>query len=808
MTHGMKRRTGAELGAAAALLGACGLACAAPEVRVTKDNTVIDRSCVVVIPEGTIIEDADGNGVLHIRGEGITVEFAEGSVLRGRAQERIEEEGWDRLEGVGIRIEGGESGGGGGVTLKNAVVRGYRVGLHASGTDGLTLEGLDVADVYRKRLGSTPAREDSSDWMSPHRNDNNEYLERYAAAVYIEDAEDVTVRGARVRRGQHGIVLDRVNGSRVYDCDASFLTGWGLALWRSSDNLISRNAFDFCVRGHSEGTYNRGQDSAGILFFEQCNRNVIVENSATHGGDSFFGFGGLDALGEGEYARREQDRTRLGCNDNIFLRNDLSYAPAHGWEMTFSFGNILAQNRLEENAICGVWGGFSQETVILDNLFAGNGGMAYGLERGGVNIEHGAGNVIARNEFVDNRVAVHLWQDNPGAIPGLGWGRANYAAIAEGRGEPTVVTENVVVVTNEPRPFWAGGGRRASADEPRLALQVRCEDAGQIAPVAWYENRVTAGDGAGELMRIECPSALVEDPGAAVRRAAQRRIEEAERRVAEVEAIGETRPVVLRDGVPYSAREHLRGREKIVMDEWGPWDHEGVLVRTYDRGGTVHRFEVFGAPRVSARGPSEGVEVSVERGQTLGGMPRHMVEVRAGGDGVRPYEVELRIGDERRLLTGTLVGLEWEAAFWAWTVDPLRDAEGWRAEGERAFAESSVRLDHLNLPYGFGGPNTVNTLDREVRRQAAEAGIGADRFGMLARTTVRLEPGRYRIRTSSDDGVRVIVNGKTIIERWNIHGPTPDEGTFRAGEEPVEIRVEHFENDGYAHLDLSIEPAE
>src|SRR5690606_7739216 len=97
---------------------------------------------------------------------------------------------------------------------------------------------------------------------------------------------------------------------------------------------------------------NRGQDSAGILMFEQCSENVVVENSCTHGGDSIFAFGGRDALGEGEYA--EGDKTRLGCNDNIFIGNDLSYAPAHGWEMTFSFGNVLARNRIVENAICGV----------------------------------------------------------------------------------------------------------------------------------------------------------------------------------------------------------------------------------------------------------------------------------------------------------------------------------------------------------------------------------------------------------------------------------------------------------------------
>ena len=82
------------------------------------------------------------------------------------------------------------------------------------------------------------------------------------------------------------------------DNDFSFNSGWGIALWRCARNVISRNAVDFCVRGYSHGVYNRGQDSAGIFVFEQNNENVFAENSATHGGDCFFGFAGREALGQ------------------------------------------------------------------------------------------------------------------------------------------------------------------------------------------------------------------------------------------------------------------------------------------------------------------------------------------------------------------------------------------------------------------------------------------------------------------------------------------------------------------------------
>ena len=69
----------------------------------------------------------------------------------------------------------------------------------------------------------------------------------------MERSHGCTLSRIKARRGQNGIILDRVEESRVHDCDCSFLSGWGLAMWRCERNLISRNALDFCVRGYSHG---------------------------------------------------------------------------------------------------------------------------------------------------------------------------------------------------------------------------------------------------------------------------------------------------------------------------------------------------------------------------------------------------------------------------------------------------------------------------------------------------------------------------------------------------------------------------
>ncbi|HYC76779.1 MAG TPA: right-handed parallel beta-helix repeat-containing protein [Planctomycetota bacterium] len=362
-----------------------------PEIVVDRDDVDVATSCRVRIPAGVVVADANRDGVVRVVADDVVLTFV-GETLRGAPRNAAPE----TFEGFAVRVVGRR-----GVRLQGLRAAGYRAALYASRADGLVLSDADVSDNRAQRLRSDARRcDDGADWLAPHDNDRNEWLERYGAGAYVEDSRGVAVENLRCRRTQNGVVFDRVDASRVADCDASFLSGWGLALWRSSDNLVSRNAFDFCVRGYSHGVYNRGQDSAGVLLFEQCSRNRFLENSITHGGDGVFGFAGKEALGDAPPPAAAFDYRRRGCNDNVFVGNDLSYAAAHGLELTFSFGARIEHNRFAGNAICGVWAGYSQDMVVARNAFSENGGAGYGLERGGVNVEHGAGNLYAANTFV------------------------------------------------------------------------------------------------------------------------------------------------------------------------------------------------------------------------------------------------------------------------------------------------------------------------------------------------------------------------------------------------------------------------
>lgn len=714
-------------------------------VTITADDTAIAESCTVVIPKGTVIPDANGNGVVQINADNITIAFS-GAPLRGATESTA----WDQLKGLGVRVNGHKN-----VTLRNLAVSGYKVAVRATDADGLTIDGAELNDNYRQHLGSTPAAEDSSDWLFPHNNDNHEWVDSHGAALCIENSNKVTISNITVRRGQNGIIFDRVNDSKVFGNDCSFLSGWGLAMWRSNRNTISRNALDFCVRGYSHGVYNRGQDSAGILMFEQCNDNTLVENSATHGGDGFFGFAGQEAIGETPSKTPGFDPIGKGNNNNLLIDNDFSDAAAHGIEMTFSYGNRFIRNQLNNNAICGIWAGYSQDTTIALNTIANNGAMAYGLERGGVNIEHGSGNYIIENRFSKNACGVHLWWDNDAAL------LSKPAIKAKDRG----VSKNIVAnntFDGDSTSLHLRDDGSANVRDNLFSGNAAKDVAVEIKATRGAEPRVS-----GEVSPFSPPA---------------------------VEPLGRRKVV--------GARAALAGRESIVMTEWGPYEHVGPMVRPGVSPPGTRVYELYRFPQGSKPDlQGTGVRGTLKKPEKPG-LPATYT-VTATIPGVVPYTLDFSSKSFSGTFSGSIFNASWDTTFFAWNdaADPRTDLAAWRAlaDGPEALA---ARLPALDFPYNGRGPSDLRLSD--VMTKAA---LKPDRFGMVARTSIKISKGTWKVTTLSDDGVRVRVNNNAIIENWTWHGPTRDAATFTMDADgTAEFVVEHFEIDGAAVLKVEIEP--
>lgn len=711
-----------------------------PVIEVENAGTEIRESARVKFA-ADIIRDEDGRGVIHIIGEDLVIEFGDAH-LRGSPTDANP----DTYSGIGVRITGEN------VRITGGQFSGFKVAIHARNADDLTIDGADISDNFRQRLRSTPEAEATEDWLWPHRNDANEWMHNYGAGLYIEDSDRVTVRNVVARNVQNGIILDRVNDSRIYDNDCSFLSGWGLAMWRSNRNTISRNAFDFCVRGYSHGVYNRGQDSAGILMFEQCSENLIVQNSATHGGDGLFGFAGLEALGEVNPREDLSWYHGRGNNHNRIVENDLSYAVAHGLEMTFSFENHIAGNRFNGNAICGIWGGVSQRFVIQNNVFENNGEMPYGLERGGVNIEHGVGHIIQHNTFESNACGVHLWDREENRYALSPWGVVN---------------------------------------DPRSRDNEICRNRFHRDEVAVHLRRVGTTRVSGNIMDAVGEEVRSDEMSSASREITDR--DHQPQTTPPPEPIGVTRPV--------GARANLAGRDRIIITEWGPYDWESLLFYLQERSADRHVYRLLGmTDRAMPIIDGEGiVSETIIRDDQLELRIAPRTDDAQWRSAVLPYTVRVEERDTEFTASGVVMSAKWMIRVFAWTTDPREDVEAWRQEAADGVA---FTLPHLQLRYRHGGPSQLPHAPESVRN----ADLPTDQFGTIARTTLTFPPGRWRIRTVSDDGIRMWLDDEKVIDDWTWHAPTEHSHEFTThAERKITILVEHFELDGYAVLTLDIE---
>jgi galactose oxidase len=112
----------------------------------------------------------------------------------------------------------------------------------------------------------------------------------------------------------------------------------------------------------------------------------------------------------------------------------------------------------------------------------------------------------------------------------------------------------------------------------------------------------------------------------------------------------------------------------------------------------------------------------------------------------------------------------------------------------------------------FTGPNitrTDGTVNFNWGVVSPDSSIGVDSFS--ARWTGQIQPtssGDWTFYTTSDDGIRLDINGQRVIENWSDHAPTTNSGkiNLQAGQK-YDIKLEFYENGGGAVSQLFWESA-
>ena len=641
------------------------------------------------------------SALITVRGNDIVLDMR-GVTLEGIAPDSDP----DASRGVAILVDGGAH-----VTIRGATLRGYKVAILARGTRGLVLEHDDVSYNWKPRLFSLVEHESLADWLSFHHNENREWL-RFGAGIFLEDVHGGSVTSSRAVQGMNGLLLVRSDSLRITHNSFSFNSGLGIGLYRSSDNLIAYNFVDYDVRGYSHRFYHRGQDSAGILMFEQSCRNNVVWNSVTHGGDGFFLWAGQTTMDSGTG----------GANDNFLYGNDFSYAPANGVEATFS-RNVVANNVLAGNDY-GVWGGYSFESEIVNNVFRDN--------RVGVAIEHGQDNTIQGNAFMRDTTAVWLWGD---PIAPSDWG---YPKRRDTRSQRYAIDTNLF-------------------EQNRVALRVRQTDS--LVASGNTINLVDSALVARDTSGVHVQHAVVPAAGQ------QFSFSATDIYQARADSTGGER-VLPRSGVS------IKDRSAIVVDEWGPYDWGSPKLWPVDSAHAVPlRLAVLGlsgtwrlvAQRGLAASPADHGAV----GDTISVTPSDPSDWQVTLEMRSPIAMATSRG--RRIPPNTP---------WRFSYGRFEPRMDWDV---RFYPLADTAT--LTTPLATGH---WPRLDLMWYRPTIQ-GLRQDSFATLATTSVTLAPGTYSLRTISDDAIRVWVDGTLVIDDWTPHESKVDHAVIAAGTHAIRV---------------------
>jgi hypothetical protein len=253
-----------------------------------------------------------------------------------------------------------------------------------------------------------------------------------------------------------------------------------------------------------------------------------------------------------------------------------------------------------------------------------------------------------------------------------------------------------------------------------------------------------------------------------------------------------------------------RDRSAIIVDEWGPYDWRSPRLWPVDSGratplalrvlGPAGRWRVtrkVGVATVSREQGAVGDTIVVtptagfenDWSVTLAYVGVATVSPRGErkAAGV-PYEFSYERFSPEFKGSDPLNSAAWSVAFFAWadSTDPRTRLDAFHATALRATPVATrqpPRLDHMwYRPTIPGVPQT--------------------KFAAVATTTVQLPPGTYTLRTISDDGIRVWVDGALVIDNWSLHESAVDAAPIAPGRHGV--RVEYFQVDGWSELRVEI----
>jgi len=128
-----------------------------------------------------------------------------------------------------------------------------------------------------------------------------------------------------------------------------------------------------------------------------------------------------------------------------------------------------------------------------------------------------------------------------------------------------------------------------------------------------------------------------------------------------------------------------------------------------------------------------------------------------------------------------------KASYWFFNFNT--NSKGYKTEGKTPDLVKAVKVINFKN-------------DREFQKEGK--GFPGDRFACQWEGKVMIEhTGKYTFYTASDDGSRLWINGKRIVNNWGLHGRREKRGTIELKHGWHDFKATHFENRGGANMVVS-----
>mgnify|MGYP002631567786 CR=1 FL=1 len=315
-----------------------------------------------------------GTAVIKLEGQKNVVLDLEGVVLRGTPEGSAP----DQAQGIGIWIRNCVN-----VEVRGGTLGGYRVDLVIENCESVQVDGLRIDPGFGHRLGTEFMGKSAGKGHSLFGATPVKGLERSGAGIAVLDSSEIQVRGVHCRGGQNGLVLVRSESCLIEGNDFSYLSGFGIALENSDQNVVRDNHCDFITCSGDSGSAEEFGPS-GFVLAGDCTGNLIASNWAQASS------AGIRVLSGDE-----------PCRANRIVGNDFSGSTSVSAVLRGSQDTWFLNNVLQDCQGGGLIARGTEGLALGNNQF--NGVMGIGLQ-----IDGGSRAAVRNNEFVDCDVAIEV----------------------------------------------------------------------------------------------------------------------------------------------------------------------------------------------------------------------------------------------------------------------------------------------------------------------------------------------------------------------------------------------------------------